>query len=145
MVLERYSDAVIERITNPLSGIQRKQFKHFGPPTIADVVDACEEEASRIARSRYYSGFRPERRELRAPAVSLANVLVVLNHPRYESMVERSKTAKPREFRFDDRGIWVALGWLDDQDGWSARGPRPFNKGDLDALYRRHEGQAAIE
>jgi hypothetical protein len=41
MILERYDDHVIERVTNPLTGIQRKcKF----PPSIAEMVEACDAE-----------------------------------------------------------------------------------------------------
>lgn len=41
MILERYDDHVIERVTNPLTGIQRKcKF----PPSIAEIVEACDAE-----------------------------------------------------------------------------------------------------
>lgn len=40
-ILERYSDAVVERVTSPLTGIQaRCKF----PPSIAEVVEACDAE-----------------------------------------------------------------------------------------------------
>lgn len=41
MVLERYDDEVIEHITSPLTGVQRKcKF----PPSIAEIVEACDAE-----------------------------------------------------------------------------------------------------
>lgn len=44
MVLERYSDKVIETVTNPLSGIQREcKF----PPSIAEFVEFCDDAQRR--------------------------------------------------------------------------------------------------
>jgi hypothetical protein len=41
MILERYDDQVIEHVTNPRTGIQRKcRF----PPSIAEIVEACDAE-----------------------------------------------------------------------------------------------------
>jgi hypothetical protein len=40
-ILEQYSDDIIDRVTNPLTGIQRTS--KF-PPSIAEVVAACEQE-----------------------------------------------------------------------------------------------------
>ena len=46
MVLERYSDAVINQVTSPLTGIQRR---HKGrPPDIASIVEACDDEQESI-------------------------------------------------------------------------------------------------
>jgi hypothetical protein len=48
MILERYDDQVIEHVTSPLTGIQRKcKF----PPSIAEIVEACDAEH----RSRTYA------------------------------------------------------------------------------------------
>ena len=55
-ILERYSDTVVERVTSPVTGIQaRCSF----PPSIAEVVEACDAEhrndnyaAEYAARSR---------------------------------------------------------------------------------------------
>ncbi len=40
IVLERYPDDVIGELSHPLSGIQRRLKK---PPSIADIVEACED------------------------------------------------------------------------------------------------------
>ena len=58
-VLQGYSDAVIAHVTSPQTGLQRTcKF----PPSIAEVVTACEEEATRLHRRREqdrYAGMVP--------------------------------------------------------------------------------------
>jgi hypothetical protein len=52
-ILERYPPAVVEYVTDPMTGIQRRQ---TFPPSIAEVVSACEAEViHREKISRYRS------------------------------------------------------------------------------------------
>jgi hypothetical protein len=53
MILERYPPEVVEYVTDPMTGIQRRQ---TFPPSIAEVVSACEAEViHREKISRYRS------------------------------------------------------------------------------------------
>lgn len=59
MVLEGYSDEVIIYVTDPKTGIQRKS---KWPPTISEIVEACDDHASylgRIERARNWGKDRP--------------------------------------------------------------------------------------
>lgn len=110
MILERYPDHIVEYVTSPLTGIQRKS--EF-PPSIARVVEACDAETARQIRLRKYRELGPYQRIPRPPPrPDYATVLVRKSLPQYAEMVERSKTAPAAEFRFDEAGIWVAENWL---------------------------------
>ena len=65
--------------------------------------------------SNYYRLSRPR-------AKSWANVLVHSNAPQYRRMVEMAKSGKhdEREFRWDDRGIWVVLRWFEEPADFAA-------------------------
>jgi hypothetical protein len=112
VILEKYPDSVIEQICSPFSGIQRKSTR---PPNIADIVIACDLEKERQDKLR--NPFHFTARAPRPPAETLANVLVLHEHPRFEEMAQRTKTANRREWRedADGRGVWVALGWLSER------------------------------
>jgi hypothetical protein len=136
-VLERYPDHVIREITHPATGIQRKcKF----PPTIAEVVEACDNEVARLARMQRYHDYGQTSRYERPRMGCIANVLVLRDAPQYAAMAERSRKATSREFRHDDRGIWVPLGWLSKQEA-KADGFRRFTREELEAIYRRNEGR----
>jgi hypothetical protein len=112
-VLEGYSDATIQHVCSPLTGIQR----HRGvPPNIKDVVDACDAEENRQRTIREASAFRRTAVSTPRPRpANWANVLVRIDHQRYEEMVERAKNGDAREWCWDEqgRGIKVVLAWLD--------------------------------
>ena len=112
MVLERYSDAIVREVASPLTGIQRKvQF----PPTIAEVVEFCDNEQARIERVKRYGDMRTHRADLR-PKQHLANVLVRPGFEQYGKLVERAEKSPANQWKVDEegRGIWVPLGWIDD-------------------------------
>jgi hypothetical protein len=54
MVLEQYPSDVVEYVTDPRTGIQRN--KTF-PPSIAEIVSACEERASYLQRMERYANW----------------------------------------------------------------------------------------
>lgn len=144
MVLERYPDAVIRDITSPLTGIQRRT---KWPPSIAEVVEACDAEVARLARIAQASSYRTAPRAERAPQ-HRANVFVPADNPRYAALVEKSRTADPMDWKWDNvrPGIWVALGWVDEEAGPTVRHSlSQFTVDDLRAIYARHDaaGEAA--
>lgn len=47
MVLEQYPDEVVIYVTDPRTGIQRKA---KWPPTISEIVEACDQHAAYLAR-----------------------------------------------------------------------------------------------
>lgn len=141
MVLERYPDAVIRDVTSPVTGIQRRcKF----PPSIAEIVEACDAEVGRAERIRRM-GPPIAPRPVEYVKRHRANVWVPIFAPQYAAMLARSQTADPMDFRFEERpGIWVAFTWFDDEG--SAAMPRrvAFTVDDLRRIYKRHDaGEAA--
>lgn len=111
MVLERYTDQIIDYATNPVTGIQR--VSKF-PPSIAEVVSHCNAEVERLAKIKRYQDMGGIHREPREPQ-HRANVFMPASAIRYNEMVERAKAASENDWRWDaDRpGIWIPMGWLD--------------------------------
>jgi hypothetical protein len=53
-VLEDYSDAIVAFVTSPKTGVQRRiKF----PPRVAELVEACDEAAAALERSRRYANW----------------------------------------------------------------------------------------
>lgn len=140
LVLERYPDTVIERVTdvrNPDSLQRRCKF----PPSIAEAGEILDAEGAAQARDRHYAalpGFVP--REPRMP-VKPANTLIRCSHPAYASLCERARV-EPDMVRSDDQGLWVPLGWV---ETIRAKTFRRFTREDLERIYARHgEGDTAV-
>lgn len=119
-VLERYADEVIHTVTDPRTGIQRRS--KF-PPSIAEIVEACEAEATAIAtRERYRSMPAPVRLAIEGPRRPKpqpghrANCLVPPHAPQYAAMLARAQDPQsdPLEFKCDNQGLWVDYRWLVD-------------------------------
>ena len=110
-VFDRYPAEVVEAVSSPLTGIQRRA--KF-PPTIAEIVEACEAEAARLARIAELGKRKTGPRQPRPSIESFANVFVPSTSPAYADLVERTKGADPRDWRVEEgrSGIWVALDWL---------------------------------
>ncbi len=123
-VLEQFPDEVIVYVTDPRTGIQRRS---KWPPTVSEILEACEEHRDHLKRIRTE---RP-----RAPTAYLsppprppgycANVFVPEGHARYQALVDWAQTADQKFWIFgkssDNRpGIWVARGF------WE--GPLPVRK-----------------
>lgn len=116
VVLEAYSDAVIVAVTSPRTGIQRRL---KWPPSIAELVQACEDEAAhRATVARYASVSRVSRRNFplleyeKSPGCR-ANVFYPASSPAYEAAVAWAQTADSADWKWDPQGrpgIWV--NWL---------------------------------
>lgn len=137
-VLESYEDAVIQYVCDPRTGVQRRS---KWPPSIAEVVEACEAEATSIERrARYAAMPKPEMKRIAAPKVTTpgawANVLVHAEHPKYADLLARTKVEgeEPRDWKIDERGLHVAMDWL---DGPAATKPlfQKFSEDDLRRMY----------
>jgi len=112
-VLEEFPDEVIVHVTDPRTGIQRRS---KWPPTISEVIEACEQYQDHLARMRspkvkFIERDVPRHRDL--PPGSLAQVFVPEGHQRYDAMVKWSQTADKVWWKFgkssDGRpGIWVS-------------------------------------
>lgn len=134
-VLAQFDAVIVTSVTDPRSGIARR-LKFL--PTVAEIAELCEEEAARADKIKRYAEMGELRRLPRAPR-HRANVFVRPEAPQYAAMVEKSKskTASPEEWRWDTerQGIWVALGWLDDDQAKTAKGWRSFSGDELMAMY----------
>ncbi len=133
VVLEAYADEVINTVTHPRTGLQRRcKF----PPSIAEVVEACDSEAERIAKLKRYQDMGKPALQPR-PTQHRANVFVPATNSKYQALFDRSRTADQRDYRFEDgrAGIWVPLGWLDETKMASAPGFKRMTADDLRAMY----------
>jgi hypothetical protein len=118
-VLEEFSDEVVLHVSNPRTGIQRRS---KWPPTISEIVEACEDHVDYLRRLRM-----PRREALPSlpamllrdrPDGYLANCFVPDTHGRYPSLVAWAETAERPYWKFgkssDGRsGIGVNLGIWD--------------------------------
>jgi hypothetical protein len=120
-VLEQFPDEVVMYITDPRTGIQRRS---KWPPTISEVLEACEQHQEHLTRLRAPRMAPVKRlpepllRDL--PAGSLAQVFVPEGHTRYAAMMAWAETAQPVWWKFgkssDGRsGIWVS------HDAWGMK------------------------
>ncbi len=129
-VLEQYPDEVITYICDPRTGIQRRS--KF-PPTISEMVEACDEHRAFLDKLRKQRPAFKERLPaplLRdRPAGSLAQVFVPEGHPRYTSLVDWTETAEPMWWKYgqssDGRnGLWVShTAWNEPHKKVQARNP----------------------
>ncbi len=115
VVLEQFPDDVIVYVTSPRTGIQRRL---KWPPTVNEIIEACEEQLAyfeRLKRPKQLPVERLPAPRLRdMPRGSLANVFVPERHRRYQNMVEWAKTAEPVWWKVEEasdgrKGIWVPL------------------------------------
>ena len=138
-VLERYPDDIIVDVTNPTSGIQR-QCKF--PPSIAEIVEACDSHIARAERLRRLGPpIQPQRHE-RTIGQNRANLYVPPEAPQYAAMVERSQRpdTDPLDWRLDETrpGIWVGFNWLDDGKAKLPKGmgrSRSYTPDELREIY----------
>lgn len=122
-IFEGFADEVIVYVSDPRTGIQRRS---KWPPTISEVVEACEDHREHLERMK-----RPKLVPVpRLPALllkdrpqgCLANCFVPTNNPRYAILVEWAKTAELPYWQYgkssDGRdGIWVNLGIWENPTG----------------------------
>lgn len=139
LILERYSDEIVSAVSSPFTGIQRR---YKTPPSIAAIVEACDEEVARLERIRRFSEMRAAPREPRpVDPTARANLLVHRDAPGYDAMVKWAKTAGPEWYRSDPKGIWVPLGVYQEHrhSGGGAAEFRQFTESELRAIYRMSE------
>lgn len=120
MIFEQYPEEVIEYVSSPLTGVQRKS---EWPPSMKTVVDACDDHAALVERrkrpQREAAPRLPETLLRDRPQGCLAGVFVPEGHHRYASLVEWAKTAERPYWNYgkssDGRnGIWVNIAvWQD--------------------------------
>lgn len=122
-VLEQYPDEVIAYVCDPRTGIQRRS--KF-PPTISEMVEACDDHRAFLEKMRKPKPVFQER--LPAPLLRdrpqgcLAQVFVPEGHVRYQAMVDWCEHAAPMWWKYGNasdgrKGIWVSHG------AWEGRNP----------------------
>lgn len=108
-VLEGFPDEVITHVTDPRTGIQRRM---KWPPTISEVIEACEEHQEYLRKLRTS---RPAKR-LSLPGTGSSGqcvkIFVPEGHKRYAGLVKWAENEDPKWWHFgqssDGRsGIWV--------------------------------------
>lgn len=125
-ILSDFPDEVVIYVTSPRTGIQRRS---KWPPTISEVLEACEshqdflKKAQQAKRAPIANRIAPPSLVNR-PQGALANVHVPESSPRYQGLVEWTKTAEPFRWKFGpssegELGLWVTL------DVWQQGTPRP--------------------
>lgn len=113
MVFEGYPDEVIVTVTSPRTGIQRRiKF----PPSIAEVVEACDAETVAMDTRRRYAAMpsRPAYTRLPVPPDDRpgrrANLFVSMDAPQYQAAYEWAMgNTDAADWRWDKErgGIWV--------------------------------------
>lgn len=120
-ILSDFPEEVVVYVTSPKTGLQRRS---KWPPTISEVLTACEEHQEFLARVRAprIAVTPPPRQDLRdLPAGNLAKIFVPEGHQRYASLVEWTSRADRALWKFgrssDSRpGLWVShQAWNDPQ------------------------------
>ena len=113
-VLEGYPDEVIAYVCDPRTGIQRRS---KWPPTISEMVDACDEHRAFLEKARKPKTAFAERLLepllRQRPQGYMAQIFVPEGHNRYQALVERARESDPIWWKFgkasDGRaGIWVS-------------------------------------
>jgi hypothetical protein len=113
-VLADFPEEVVTYVTSPKTGLQRRM---KWPPTISEVLDACEQHQDYLNRLR-----QPQRaplpqlespRHQDLPQGALAQVFVPEGHPRYAVFVKWTEKAPLVWWKFgassDGRkGLWVS-------------------------------------
>jgi hypothetical protein len=113
-VLEQYPDEVITYVCDPRTGIQRRM---KWPPTISEMVEACDEHRAFLEKLRQkrpaFQERKPEPLLRQRPQGYMAQVFVPEGHPRYAALCERAKNADPIWWKYGNSsegvvGIWVS-------------------------------------
>lgn len=113
-ILSDFPEEVVTYVTSPKTGLQRRS---KWPPTISEVLGACEQHRDYLVRLR-----QPRRAPLPRlesprlkdmPQGALAQVFVPEGHARYAAMIEWTKTADPVWWKSGTssdgrKGIWVS-------------------------------------
>jgi len=113
-VLEQFPDEVVTYVTDPRTGIQRRS---KWPPTLSEVIEACEQHQDHLAKTRQqrpaFKERQPEPLLRDRPQGYLAAIFVPEGHPRYEKLQEWARDAKPMWWKYGNasdgrRGLWVS-------------------------------------
>lgn len=114
VVLCNFPEEVVVYVTSPMTGLQRRS---KWPPTLSEVIDACEQHQDHLAKLRKprptFQERLPEPLLRQRPQGYMAQVFVPDGHPRYASLCERAEKSDPIWWKFGHSsegvaGIWVS-------------------------------------
>ena len=115
-----YPDAIVNEVCHPGRGLPaRCDFL----PTMKELKDACESEASRIARFQAYAALPKPGRVLPAPITApVPTIFTPQGFPHYDKLVRRYEAGEgPAHFETREcvdkvvrYGIWTPFSWIDD-------------------------------
>lgn len=121
-VLSIYDTDLIREVTDPRTGIATSEKYMSFMPNAGELKVYCDTIANRRDRLQRLGALPapdPNRPRLPPPSPApgdKATVFVPSSNPRYPELLEWSKTADPRLFKFETRpGIWVSY------DTWESR------------------------
>jgi hypothetical protein len=121
-VLSGYETDVIREVTDPRTGICTTEKYMSFMPNAGELKVYCEGLAARRERFRRLGELPPaDYRRARLPPPppvpgDQATIFVPASNSRYASLLNWSKTADPRKFKFEERpGIWVSYDTWDNQ------------------------------
>lgn len=121
-VLSRYDVDLIREVTDPNTGIQTTEKFETFLPNSGELKRYCEAEDARMRRLHELGKLgKPDLNRPRLPPPppaqgDQATIFVPASNARYAALLEWSKGADSRKFKFDTRpGIWVS--W----DTWDQR------------------------
>jgi hypothetical protein len=124
-VLTLYDFEIMRDVTDPRTGIQTtEKFAAFMPNAgelkiYCDALDARKDRIQKLAELPRVDFSRARLAPPPPAPGDRATIFVPASNSRYAALLEWSKTADPRNFKFDPRpGIWVS--W----DTWDGRAPR---------------------
>lgn len=137
-VLCDFPEDVVDFITSPRTGIQRRS---KWPPTISEIVSACEEHHDHLRRMQTHrpmgtrlsppsdvSGGRDRNGRPTGPHGSLVTIFIPADHARYQALVEWANDNDPRFWGYGNssdgrKGMWVPL------HVWEGGNIRSLNQG----------------
>jgi hypothetical protein len=132
-VLAMYDEEIIREVTDPRTGIAASERYMSFMPNAGELKVYCETVAARRDRLKRLGELpRPDFSRVQLPPAErppgdLATIFVPTDNKRYSQLVEWSKTANPRLWKFglssDKRaGIWVSYDtWEDPNSTYSQR------------------------
>lgn len=153
LVLSHYSADVVQAVTDPFAGLpsRKKENGYSGMPDVADVKEACEDEAAKQHRMAEYRKIgKTEFKRLPAPVDrtpgAWANLLIHPGHPKYAVLLARTKadSEDPRDWKIDERGLHVSLSWIE-QPGPQRPVFQQFSEAELRRMYPPREQDDAAQ
>lgn len=121
-VLAIYDADMIREVTDPRTGIITSEKYMSFMPSVGELKNYCDGVAARREHIKRLGSLPPvdfNRARLPPPPRQpgdLATIFVPASNPRYQELLEWSKTADTRKFKFEQRpGIWVSY------DTWDNR------------------------